>query len=348
MKIYINDLSLSTESQYRGIGFYTKHLISSLKKDKVNIVFFRDEKEIKDNPKTTIVHYPSISPYFLNVPAKKRFKRVITVHDLIPIKFPHLYPAGIRGKLLWKINKFIIKNTDAIITDSLTSKNDILRFCWGIDTKKIHIIPLASDSFLKPLKKSQWPHALGDFKNNLKDFILYVGDINPSKNLPILLKACLDLKIPLILVGKKIIADNYDKKHTENKDLVFVQKMIKKHPKLFKALGFINKEDLLSLYNLTTLYCQPSLEEGFGLPVLEAMSCACPVVVSQTSALLEITKNNAFLFDPNSLDSLKTTLKTALKDKEKRKKLAILGFKRAKDFSWQKTAQKTLKVYKKL
>jgi len=175
-----------------------------------------------------------------------------------------------------------------------------------------------------------------------------VGDVNPSKNLPTLVKACVQLKMPLVLVGSKIVQKEYNKTHPENQDLRYVQQMIKKHPNLIIPTGYISQDDLTSIYNLATVYCQPSFEEGFGLPVIDAMACACPVAVSQTSALIELTKANAFLFDPNSVKSIKKTLTEAMTNKNKQKQFSQKGMVRAGQYSWQKTAQKTIQIYQSL
>jgi glycosyltransferase involved in cell wall biosynthesis len=345
--IYFYQLPDGSESRTRGIGFYFNYLIRALKKQNIQVSFFTKEQEAKDHK--TVIHYPWLHPYFLTAPLLKRCPRVITVHDLIPLKYPKLYPPGLRAKFVWPINKKIIQKADAVITDSLTSKNDIIRFCWPISAKKIHIVPLAPDPLSKPLKSPKMPSQLKNYlTSKLKHFVLYVGDINPSKNVPSLVKACIELKIPLLLVGKKFLQKDYDRAHPENTDLVFVQKAIKNNPELVIPTGFISQQDLTALYNLATVYCQPSFEEGFGLPVLDAMSCGCPVAVSQTSAVIEITKTNAFLFDPNSINSLKQALRESLTNSRKRKKFTQAGLKRAKQYSWQKTAKQTIIVYQKL
>ena len=356
MHIYFPKPDIDSANRYRGIGFYTEHLISSLKKQRTRISYFDQEQAISvSHPSTiihqpsTIIHYPFISPYFLTIPHKKRFPRVITVHDLIPLKFPKLYPPGIRGKIKWLVNRRIIQSADAIITDSLTSKNDIASFCWGIDITKVHIVPLAADPIFKPLKNPILPKNLSTYPStNLSTFILYVGDINPSKNVPLLVKACIKLKTPLILVGKKFIATDYDHRHPENQDLVLIQNLQKKHPNLIFFLGFVSDQELVNLYNLTVLYCQPSWEEGFGLSVIEAMSCGCPTAVSQTSSLVEITKTNAFLFDPSSEESLISAIKEALDNPKKRHTISQAGLIRSKDYSWPKTAKMTLSIYQKI
>ncbi len=355
MHIFFHKIPKTSDSQYRGIGFYTRYLVEALQKEGVEMGFFSAESELIHQPSIInhqsefILHYPFISPYFHTSPYRSKFKRMITVHDLIPLKFPKLYPSGIKGKIKWQINKRIIQKAEAIIADSLTSKNDILSYCWPISAQKIHIVPLAADSTYKPLKIKKMPTNLRTYEPiNLQNFVLYVGDVNPSKNLPMLIKACVDLKLPLVLVGKKITEKNYDKNHPENKDLAEVQKLAIKNPKLIFPLGFVSDEELVKLFNLATIYCQPSLEEGFGLPVLEAMACGCPAAVSQTSALVEITKTNAFLFDPVSIDSMKTALKEAFSNQKKRKEFSAWGLKRAGEYSWQKTAKQTIEVYKSL
>ena len=154
--------------------------------------------------------------------------------------------------------------------------------------------------------------------------------------------------MPLVIVGKQAAAKNFDKKHPENRDLVWLQDYYQNQkPKtrnLF-LLGYVSTEDLAAIYSLATVYCQPSFDEGFGLPVLEAMACGCPVVSSNCGSLLEIAGDAAEIVKP-TVEGLTAGIKKVINNKNLREKLSKLGLERAREFSWRKTAEQTAFVYK--
>jgi glycosyltransferase involved in cell wall biosynthesis len=115
-----------------------------------------------------------------------------------------------------------------------------------------------------------------------------------------------------------------------------------------KFLGYVPMEDLVAIYNLASVYCQPSLYEGFGLQILEAMACGVPVITANVSSLPEVAGNAAVLVDPNDSKQLALNLQTVINDLTLRKKMIKLGFAQVKNFSWERTAQETLKIYEKI
>ncbi len=346
MKILIDISPIRSKSKKRGIGFYTKHLVASLRKyDKANTYQLFIGKE-KIPPKTDLVHYPYFDFFYLTLPLVKKTKTIVTVHDATPLVFPKKFPKGIKGLIKYKIQKTSLKRTDAVITDSHCSKRDIVKFL-DYPKEKIFVIPLAPSENFKRIKDQSQLEAVRKKYKLPKKFILYVGDANWNKNLLNLTKACRKLKIPLVLVGQTFILKKFNRSHFENQSLVEVQKQIKKHKNIF-APGFVKAKDLVLLYNLATVYCQPSYYEGFGLPVLEAMRCGCPVVCSQTPSLPEVAGDAAYYFNPYSKNSLCKSLKKCLDDKNLARKLSILGEKQAKKFSLRKTALETSRVYQKV
>ena len=175
--------------------------------------------------------------------------------------------------------------------------------------------------------------------------MLFVGDLNYNKNTPLLTQTCLKLNFPLVVVGKQAVTEDFDKKHPETQDLVQFQTLAKDNPQKIIRLGFVPTKDLVGLYNLATCYAQPSLAEGFGLPILEAMACGCPVITSRSSSLVEIAGQAALLVNPASPIQLEKALKSMWQKPKLRQKLSNLGLERNKKFSWAKTALNTLKVY---
>lgn len=340
MKIAINTLPLTTGHKNRGIGIYTKNLIDSLLEiDKTNdYIFFEKESEIKI---ADVIHYPFFDPFFLTLPVSHKFPTVVTVHDLTPLVFSQKYPRGLRGEIKWQIQKHSLKNIDHIITDSINSKKDIEKIV-KINPVKISVVYLAPSTQFVTLDGSDWAQKTNNKFNLDKKFILYVGDVNYNKNLPTLFKAFSDLddrNLDLILVGESF-----------TNPLVFSPDQIPQNiKKNVKILGFVQVDDLVKLYNRATALCLPSFYEGFGLPVLEAFACSCPVICSSTSSLPEVGGKAAIYFDPSIPIELTEAFKKIIAMKNPEYEfLKQRVFDESKKFSWEKTAKDTIEVYKKV
>lgn len=350
MKIGFNITPLNSGHRLRGIGYYSSNLLEYLKKEKnLEIVEFTNLSDIKN---VELVHYPWFDFYFHTLPIKKKFRSVITIHDTIPIIFPSQFPVGVKGKINFILQKLALKNINAIITDSEISKKDIIK-CLGIDSHKIFPILLAAEKNFQPISDTKLIQAKMKFK--LPDaYLLYVGDANWNKNLHFLIKGfarlikkkqLMDLK--LILVGEVFLknVDNID--HPELKGLKTVNNLIKQLDLMDKVIrpGKLQKEDLVAFYNLATVYVQPSLYEGFGLPVLEALSCGTPVISSNAGSLPEVGGDAAVYFNPDNLSQFVNVAEEILLSKSIQKKLSYLALKQASKFSWKKTAEQTKEVY---
>jgi len=255
--------------------------------------------------------------------------------------FPEHFPPGIRGNLKFQIQKFSLKNTKAIITDSENSKKDLFKYL-NYPKNKIHVVPLAPAEEFKELKIENYKLKIKQKYQLPEKFILYVGDVNYNKNIPGLIKALSGLKekMSLVLVGKAFKDENLK----ETREILQLINSLKLEKKVLR-LGWIPDKDLVAVYNLASVYCQPSFYEGFGLPVLEAMACGCPVVAAKTSSLSEICGSAAVMVDPNDINDMIRGLGEAI---NKREELIKKGFLQAKKFSWQKTAQQTYEVYQKV
>ncbi len=307
MKVAFNIKPLQNENKNRGVGSYTSSLLEVLKKDSgLEIIEFTDSVP----QSADVVHYPFFDPFFLTLPLFKNKPTVVTVHDLIPLIFPDKFPRGIRGGFKWQIQKFSLKSCSAIITDSDNSKKDIIKIL-GVNSNKVFSIPLAAGKNYKKINDVNFLRTIKN-KYNLPDkFILYVGDVNWNKNIEGLIKAAKKANIELVLAGKSF------------------------------RLGYIPEEDLVGIYNLASCYVQPSFYEGFGLPVLDALSCGCPVACSNTSSLPEIGDKDVCYFDPNNMDDMANKIIMAMGGPRDISS-------RVKNFSWEKTAGETIKVYKQI
>ncbi len=342
------DISPLTTGHYlqhrvRGTGFYTENLKNALKTnfpENSYTYFSRGESLPKD---IDIVHYPYFEPFFITLPFHNNFVSVVTIHDLTPLIFPDYFPSGLKGKVKWQIQKGLLKHMDAIITDSDASKKDIINIV-GIDKKKVHTIYLAAGDIFQQIqdasriKKIKQKYALPD------RFALYVGDVTWNKNLPRLLQAIQKTSIPLVLVGKALTETTYDKKNQWNQDRQVVEQLIKQNNRI-RILGFVENDDLVTLYNSALFFIMPSLYEGFGLPILEAMCCGCPVITTHEGSLKEVVGDAAYIVDGYSLNSIVGGIMKVASDSLLRKELAEKGQARAKEFSWKETAKKTVQVY---
>ena len=350
MKIAIDISPISNDSlvghRVRGVGFYVDCLKRSLIKyfpDNKYIFFTRGEKLPKD---IDLIHYPYFDPFFLTLPLFNRYKTIVTVHDLTPMVFPKYFPKGVRGNFKWFIQKTSLRRASLIIADSLSSKKDIIKFT-GIKENKISVIYLAAEEQFRKLKIENLKLKIAR-KYNLPDkFALYVGDVTWNKNLPRLVEAAEKSKIPLVMVGKALISENFDKKNPWNQDLVTVQNSVKEDKNIILP-GFVETADLVEIYNLATFLIMPSLYEGFGLPILEAMACGCPVVTSKEGSIPEVAGDAAFYTDGYDSEKIAKDMTEVFEDEKLRKELSTAGLQQSSNFSWKKTAENTIKVYEKV
>lgn len=350
-KIAIDISPTQDANSTRGVGFYTKHLVDALQHEvKSNPDYHNFQIDLIEKCKLKIdnydlVHYPYFDPFKLTLPPKK-IPTIVTVHDLIPRLYRSSYPVGIKGELKWLMQNTRLKKVDYIITDSHTSKYSI-KDLVNYPVDHIYTIYLAADSSFSQIKNKKLL-AKVKLKYKLPDkFVLYVGDINWNKNIPRLVKTCLSLEYPLVIVGSAATRSDVSD-HPWNKDLLWLQSIALKYQstRALTLTGFVPDQDIPPIYNLATIYCQPSIAEGFGLPVLEAMACGCPVAYSLSSSLEEIVDYHGQPFNPNSSASLSQALKTLWTNPSLRKKLSLQALKYSQTFSWNLTAKQTLAVYK--
>lgn len=346
MKIAIDISPLQSDHKVRGVGFYLEHLKSALVKyfpDNDYLFFQRGEKLPKD---TNLVHFPYFEPFFLAFPIYKKYKTAVTVHDLTPIVFPDAFPRGIKGEIKWQMQKYSLRKAQAIITDSKSSKNDIIKLA-GVKEEKINVVYLAAGEDFKKIEISKSKADALRKKYSLpQSFVLYVGDVTWNKNLPRLIDAIKETNFTLVMIGKSLASEDYDKNNPWNKDLNRINELAEDDKKIIR-LGFVESGDLVDIYNLATVFAMPSLYEGFGLPILEAMSCGCPVITTKEGSLAEVAGDAAYYVDGYDVNSITKGIKEVMASDKLQKELSAKGIENAKKFSWKKTAEETLQVYKK-
>lgn len=335
------------QHRVRGTRFYIENLKESLLRQfpSNSYNFFTRGEKLPRN--IDVVHYPYFEPFFLTLPFYSSLPKIVTIHDLIPLVFPREFPSGLIGKLKWRLQQIAMKGINAIITDSYASKEDIKRI-MQIPDEKIHVVYLAASNEFRPivnktpLKKTKEKYKLPE------KFVLYVGDATWNKNLVRLIQAVRKTKIPLVMVGAalKNKLTQIEKSNPWNKDLIKVQKLAKEDKTILT--GFVETENLVNLYNLATVFVMPSIYEGFGLPVLEAMACGLPVITSKAGSLEEVAGDGAYFVDPDSVDDIAKGVQDVYVNIDLQRSLSEKGIVRAKNFSWEKTANQTMDVFKKV
>ncbi len=351
MKIAINIVPMRSKHKDRGIGLYTSNLIENLKKDpEIKLQQFMEISEVSD---ADIVHYPWFDFFFHTLSLRKKFKTIVTIHDVIPLIFPKAHPVGIKGRFNFMLQKIALKDCKNIITDSNTSKNDISKYL-KVDKDKISVVHLAANENFTTQRETKLLYINRKYRLTEK-FLLYVGDANWVKNLPFLVEGFHKLiqdpdfkNVKLVLVGGVFLKNVENIDHPELQSLKKVNQLIK-NLNLSEHIirpGDLGLEELISFYNLATAYVQPSLYEGFGFPLIEAFSCGAPVISSNRGSLPEVGGNAAVYFDPENLNQFVSILKEVLQNKSLRERLSKLGFKQVEKYSWEKVASDTKKVYR--
>lgn len=347
MNIAIDTSPISDQSlighRVRGVGSYIKQLKDNvIKYDKNNeYVFFKKGDVLPWN--INLIHYPYFDPFFLTLPIFSKYKTVVTVHDLTPLVFPKYFPKGVRGSFKWFIQKSSLRKANLIIADSMSSKKEIIKFT-GIKENKINVIHLAAGEQFRKLKIENLKLKIARKYELPEKFALYVGDVTWNKNLPRLIEAAKKSRIPLVMVGKALVSKDFDKKNPWNQDLVTVQNSVKEDKNIILP-GFVETADLIQIYNLATFLIMPSLYEGFGLPILEAMACGCPVVTSREGSIPEVAGDAAFYTDAYDSEKIAKDMTEVFKNEKLRKELSVKGLRQSSKFSWKKTAEETVKVY---
>lgn len=278
-----------------------------------------------------LIHCPTHeAPFF----RKLKTKTVVTIHDLTPLVLPQFQKLN-RVIYFKFFLKTLLENFDHIITDSFSTKNDLMKY-FDFGEEKISVVHLGVDKKFKPA--SPRPEVLKCYQLE-PGYIFFMGTVEPRKNIGGLLSAFEKIrekfKIKLVIAGgcgwkyKKIL-----KKMAATPDVVF--------------LGYVPDDDLVSLYNGAKIFVYPSFYEGFGLPVLEALASGLPVITTNVSSIPEITGNAAILINPGNNQELAAKIGEVLLSENLQSELSQKALGEAGKFSWARTARETFEVYKKV
>jgi glycosyltransferase involved in cell wall biosynthesis len=250
------------------------------------------------------------------------------VHDLIPLRFPS-FTSPLTHYFRYYVPQ-VLQQAKHIICNSQATAKDITEY-YQIPADKITSIPLAYDHHhFRPMEDNKPEHP----------YFLYLGRPNPYKNLPRLIAAFAQLP-PDLTDYHLWIAGSFDRRYTPNLQQQARELAVSDR---IKFLDYIPYDELPQVISQATALVFPSLWEGFGLPVLEAMACGTPVITSNLSSLPEVTATAAILIDPYRVEALADALKIIAQDRQLHSKLSHLGKKRADEFSWQKTGLATAAI----
>jgi glycosyltransferase involved in cell wall biosynthesis len=262
---------------------------------------------------------------------------VLTVHDMIFKLFPQ-HQKLLNYRYLNATMPMYCRRADAIITVSEASKRDITTL-YGIEAERITVIYEAAGPEFRPAPA----RVLDEVRDRYGlpgRYAVHVGTIEPRKNLTRLVEALFELRtaglnIPLVVVGSRgWLYDSFFRRLEE----LSMQEAV-----LFP--GYVPLDDLPAVYGAATLAVMPSIYEGFGLPVLEAMACGTPVLASSSSSLPEIGGGAARYFDPLDVGQIAAAIRDVWVDANLRAEMSHDGLKQAAQFSWEKAARETMAVY---
>lgn len=280
------------------------------------------------------------SPNFFIPPFQGR--SVATFHDLSPFTFTDCHPIE-RVRFMQREMHQALSRANSLIVDSEFTRREMAEyFSWPLE--RIHTVPLASSDEFYPRNAIDLLAAMRRYNLTPGQYSLFVGTIEPRKNIETLLNAYSRLPLslrarwPLILTGYKGWRNE-----TINQRIEAAQR-----EGWVRYLGFVPAADLPLLYSGARLFTFPSLYEGFGLPILEAMSSGIPVVCSNSSSLPEVAGSAALMCPPNDVEGLSELLRKGLEDETWRAAAIDEGLRQAASFSWEKNAEQTQLVYQKI
>ncbi|MCM8830086.1 MAG: glycosyltransferase family 4 protein, partial [Candidatus Omnitrophica bacterium] len=267
---------------------------------------------------------------------------IITLHDVSFLRYPEFFPKDIYWRLRISL-LYSVRKAKKIITVSEFSKKEIINF-YQIENDKVDVVYNGVSENFRPVSIEKNEKVLKKY-GITKPYILSVSNLQPRKNLCRLIKAFVFLvknneRFPykLVIVGKKLWL--YNEIFDEIRNSNFIERIV--------LTDYVPEQDLVYLYNCAEVFVYPSLYEGFGLPVLEAMACGCPVITSNISSLPEIAGNACILIDPYDIDAIAKAIHIVLTDIDLRARLKTAGLKQSQKFSWRRTAEETIKVYDKV
>ena len=303
---------------------------------------FADGRHLPRRDSVDVVHATAFS-----CPDVSPARLAVTIYDLTYHLFPQFHlPSNI--EFCERNMARAIARGDHFIAISEQTRKDFVN-CYGVDAERVRVIPLAAEAMFAPVTDTE-RIAPVLAKHGIRDkYVLFVGSVEPRKNLPSLIKAFREL-----VAGAVADADLRDVLLVLAGTPGWLNDEIYKMPASLgvadrvKFLGYVEDDELPVLYSAAQLFVYPSLYEGFGLPVLEAMSCGAPIVTSNVSSLPEVAGDAGILIDPRDVGALARAMGTILGNAELMRRMKLQSRRRAESFSLERMARDTLRVYEAL
>lgn len=269
-------------------------------------------------------------------------RSVVTIHDMTFFLMPQMHTRTKRF-FFSRMIRYSISAADALLTISHNSLQDAISLFGDPVVAKMAVTTLGVDASFRPIEDQERREVVRRRYQLPEQFIVYVGTLEPRKNLPMLLRAYAQsrkagVQTPLVLVGRRGWMDS---------EIFELLDQLELRPYVHLT-GYVDKDDLPVVYNLAMLSVYPTLYEGFGLPALEALACGSPLITSAVSSLPEVVGNAGILLPPGNEDALAKELTALVGDHARRKALSQAGPLQAASFTWENTALQTLKVYRKV
>lgn len=357
--------------KFTGIGRYVKELIDHitvLDTENEYVLFFNEEEYAKympPNPRVSkrrvkanhyslreqttftkalnseeldLVHFTHF-----NAPVLYKKPCLVTIHDLTLSKFPDEERSNVLKKFAYQLTiKNITQKAKRIIAVSQNTKEDAIKYL-GAAVDKIRVVYEGVSGEFKPITDENIKARVKQKYGISKPFLLYVGAWRKHKNLVMLVKAYNLFKNTHGLDYQLVIGGIGPDENVQK----FIQELgLKAH---IVTPGYIEDTDLPALYSAAVAFIMPSLYEGFGLPLLEAMACGTPTMLANVSSIPEIAgQENALYFDPNNLEQMAGAMYSIVTDDNLKQNLKKKGVKRAQDFTWEKMAKETLTIYQEI
>jgi len=286
---------------------------------------------LEDRP--ALLHFPNAS-----APIAVRLPYVLTIHDLSLFRHPGLHPRG-RHVTMRTLLPQAARRSAAVICVSEFTRLEARRVL-GLSAESLHVVPLAAGPEFRPITDAASCQRIRSEYGLPDRFLLFVGTLEPRKNLDRLLRACAILRamghaLPLVIAGK--MGWHMKSFQSEVQSLGLEDHVL--------TLGYVRQDHLPCLYSLATAFVFPSLYEGFGLPVLEAMACGTPVIMSNRPAHNQTAGDAAMSFDPEDEAAMADGIRQMLSSHETMEEYRRRGLVRAAEFSWRRAAEQTYQVY---
>jgi len=381
MKIGINGLFLRKIDF--GIGRFTKSVLEELARvDKKNqYIIYTDRRNpltLPMNFKTKVISTPLyrredlvqqtvwekvtvsreadkdqlnvfFSPYN-SVTRLKKIPHLVLLHDVVWKVMPQMHLYNFRRKIYAQQTFESAKTAQKVLTVSEFSKKEMNKYL-GIELDKVRVIGAGVSPQFKPMDRGRKTKSvLNKFRIN-KEYIFYIGGFESRKNVPLLIRAfskianhySANLKDKILVIGGEVPRD----RSPLLDDVKGLVKTIGMEDKI-KFIGKVSDDELVALYNEAEFFIFPSLYEGFGLPVLEAMSCGTPVIASEIGSLKEIAQDTVQYFHPEREDELVQCINRFLTDEALKEELKVRALNRARNYSWEKVVQNLLSEIQKV